>query len=159
MRLLLHSIQVVLHGLDIANVAYKWDTAVQNARMCVTEFKAQVVAERENGLDVSGFMDIQDDFYTSDRLPNLAKMQGNNCLCVILPMLDQARNCMLHRYSLLPFFYRWFHLLVGFGTFVVKPCLEKVARHLPLFDELVETLSSNIQVSATNKQQLSACRI
>ena len=57
--------EVVLHGLDIANVAYKWPEAVRNARMCVTEFKAQVVAETENGLDVSGFMDIKDDFYTS----------------------------------------------------------------------------------------------
>lgn len=98
----------VLHGLDIGNVAYKWEDCYKNARMCVIEFKAQVALERKHSLKVSDFMDNREDFYGSTRLPALAKSQ------------------------------------VGFGNFVVKPCLAKLARHLPIFTELVETLEANI---------------
>ena len=34
----------------------------------------------------------------------------------------------------------------GFGGFMVKPCLQKVARHIPIFEELVDTLESNIEI-------------
>lgn len=33
---------------------------------------------------------------------------------------------------------------VGFGHFLVLPCFQKIASHVPLFSELAEQLSLNI---------------
>ena len=43
--------------------------------MVCTEFKMQVAQEKQNGLPVSGFMDIADDMYATNYLPAVAKSQ------------------------------------------------------------------------------------
>jgi len=86
---------MVLHGADLANVAFQWDQCLRWARLVGTEFKAQVAKEKaraSQGHPVSGFMNIEDDLQRSRHVPNLAKMQVGFGTYVVLPCFDQMAH-------------------------------------------------------------------
>jgi 3',5'-cyclic-nucleotide phosphodiesterase len=43
-------LEIVLHGLDIGNVAFKWNECYKFARMVGAEFKSQFAKEGQNGI-------------------------------------------------------------------------------------------------------------